>query len=124
MTTIGDLDLVQRVVARGVRILDREGPADWYNHVDLTNLDLTTGDDCILGQLWHYYHAGTPSDTNPDDGFDSFLKIYGWSVQEAANNGFLQWGYADDPNLTGRTTPIDLLTAEWTRVIQARRGEE
>lgn len=41
-------------VARGAEYLDEVRP-DWWRSVNLERLDLVSGDDCILGQIWDDY---------------------------------------------------------------------
>ena len=39
-------------VASGVEFLHISGPAEWWDRVDVENIDMTAGDSCILGQVF------------------------------------------------------------------------
>ena len=102
--------IAERVDA-GAAFLDEHDPGWWRQpRIDLDRLDLGQPCGCVLGQLYvhdcpepplHYMHAMDAFDLPPigdadaDLGFDSSLEIEG--------------EYA-------------LLTAEWKRVIEARRA--
>lgn len=47
-----------RAVKRGVRRLDKRGPAQWFLRVDPDRLDLKSGCDCVLGQIYGSYVEG------------------------------------------------------------------
>lgn len=41
-------------IDRGVRLLDRRRPA-WLKRINLKTLDMESGTDCILGQIWGHF---------------------------------------------------------------------
>lgn len=43
---------VQQRVQNGIEWLDKYGPADWRDRIDLSQLDLRSGCDCVLGQAF------------------------------------------------------------------------
>lgn len=46
---MSDLDTA---VSRGIDFLNENGPAEWWNRIDLETLDLSDGDTCVLGQVF------------------------------------------------------------------------
>lgn len=58
-------------VTRGVEFLDTEVP-DWRDYIDLETLDIASGDNCVLGQVFRAlgHDAG-------ESGFIYALMVYG-----------------------------------------------
>ncbi len=93
-------DTIAARVARGAALLDEKRPG-WDARIDLAVLDLESCRQCVVGQLF-----------GPEYGHDPFgwgLAVLGIPV-EAGRHGFDTFGedFAD-------------LTAEWRRVVTARR---
>jgi hypothetical protein len=42
-------------VARGIRALDDDGPADWRERIDITMIQMTNSDRCVLGLVFGSY---------------------------------------------------------------------
>lgn len=99
--TKADVATIAGRVADGAALLDEHKPG-WWQKVDLDHLDLHDCEACILGQLFGHYDAGLPG-----------LIL---SHEAATACGFAESGYfvteCDYPSLT----------AEWRRVIIARRS--
>lgn len=70
-------------VARGMALLDERGPTNWRKRINLNTLDVSTGEDCILGQVYGWY----------PDGLDA-LGIRDWD-EVPANLGFRVMFVAD-----------------------------
>lgn len=106
-------DSIETRVARGAALLDNT-LAGWDERIDLDKLDLASPCNCILGQEF----AGYADDFNDD----------GWTPYDAAMIELPMDGYDDAyhygfDKLYGETTAAFRdLTAEWKRVILARRG--
>lgn len=100
MTTI-----VERVQA-GVAYLDEHHP-DWAYRLDLKALNLANCKACVLGQIFgHYEDAPLESRAcAPALGFE-----VGWYVMDDAIDEF-----------SSPSAEYAELTAEWTRVVLARR---
>lgn len=64
-------------VARGARWLDRR-QSNWYRHVFFKDLDMSSGKECILGQLGAY--LGTAPDGRPLR-FNDFFPVTGWQLR-------------------------------------------
>jgi hypothetical protein len=108
-------DSIETLVARGVALLDEKLPG-WWKRIDVIKLDLGSGCGCVLGQTWDEpvpeRSAYTPY------AFHANALFGDWDCDnEAARYGF---------NVTGDEyrDAFDALTAEWRRVILARRGGE
>lgn len=108
-TTTVDAAAIPQRVAAGAARLDREWPG-WWKRIDLEQLNV--GDDCacILGQLEGDYLAAltTLGEHEPHlSGFDVESVDYTNAVAE----------------LKRLDAEYDALTAEWKRVIAARRAQ-
>ena len=100
MTTIAER------VARGAAFLDEREPG-WDARIDLDTLSLDSPCCCVLGQLHGGYGAGLrATGLGDDDGRDIELGFF-WTDEHLV-------GFSLDDE------PGDL-TAEWKRVITARR---
>lgn len=103
---------IEARVARGVALLDEKLPG-WIERIDLDKLDLASGCNCILGQTW--------SKGDDDGRFTAFelqadaLGLYGEDENDYGFNAGGEDYFEDRPE-------YDALTAEWRRVILARRG--
>jgi len=78
-------------VARGAALLDEKRPG-WAAEIDLRKLDLASGRDCPLGQLWTAKLAGPPFRT--DDAYMLGLEdlgIYGDSDEYGFNRSEENW---------------------------------
>jgi hypothetical protein len=126
---------VTDTVAKGVAILDTRGPAGWVQVIDLDALDMEQGNACILGQLYRQH----------DEDYDGFLRgvaaLGGWNLLDGdyfsthfeADRWGVEHGFnslyehnntvydTDEPD-TARV--YEALTAEWRKVIRARRDGE
>lgn len=88
---------VEDRVARGVEILDREEPG-WVNHLNTDTLDISSLENCVLGQLYGSYGEGREA-----LGIPLFCEdVYGFD------------GYSSGD--------VRSLTHEWLRVIESRRS--
>lgn len=94
------LDEVAERVTRGAEWLDANVPG-WVERVDVETLDLQSPCRCVLGQLYEDFDAA-PVEVRGEEGFilgfDSDFDV--WYIEQ----------YFGD------------LTAEWRRLILARRG--
>jgi len=43
---------------RGIALLDEHGPADWRERINPYTLDIQSGHNCVLGQLYGVYSRG------------------------------------------------------------------
>ena len=103
-------DTIEARVSRGAALLDEKLPG-WVERIDLAKLDLASPCRCILGQTWDGIPdpESTPfaAHANELDLYDEDENDYGF------NAGGVDW-FEDQPE-------YDALTAEWKRVILARR---
>ena len=103
-------DTIQARVACGVALLDEKLPG-WVERIDLDTLNLASPCRCILGQTWDlpvgvdYTAFALHADALDIDGDEEVA--YGF------NAGGEDW-FEDEGE-------YDALTAEWKRVILARR---
>lgn len=106
-------DSIEIRVARGVALLDRT-LADWDERIDLDRLDLESTCGCILGQEFADYADDFDNeDWTPYDAAISELPIDGYGDA---------WRYGFDRHRNEGGNEYADLTAEWKRVILARRG--
>jgi hypothetical protein len=107
-------DTIPQRVARGAALLDEKLPG-WHERIDLDRLDLASSCDCVLGQEFAD-HSDAKADVDPYAvGLDK-LDLWGF---EAAEDGFESYSEHDDDEADADHAA---LTAEWKRVILARRG--
>lgn len=104
-----DVAAIPDRVAAGAEHLDREAPG-WWQDIDLEDLDLASDCRCILGQVIGEYTAALDELKVCDGeglGFDAVMGDY------------------DDPiaEVRRRDAEYAALTAEWKRVIEARRAQ-
>lgn len=104
-------------VQRGIALLDKEEPG-WVGHINLADLDLMFGQDCILGQIaQRRYLVGNGYEWMRDRLYgpnDSGARV--WAI----DHGFLapkQETYED------MVTEYDTLTEAWRNAIVALRVE-
>jgi hypothetical protein len=97
-------------VAKGAALLDKKNPGWWKPDaapiaIDLDDLELSSDCNCVLGQLAGNYAEGV-----------SGLGIH--LLRQEVTHGFLL-------DLNGEGDDLDWppLTAEWKRVITARRAQ-
>ena len=102
-------------VAAGVALLDREQPG-WDAGIDLAVLDLSSCQKCIIGQL---FGAGHERDSAA---FAAGLAKLGFPAigDEDSEHGFALLGGLASGGMTA-DEEFGALTAEWRRVIAARR---
>lgn len=101
-------DTIETRVARGVALLGEKAPA-WANMINLDLLDLSSECRCVLGQAW-----------GGDEAFDPY-----WAaVEELFPEDADADGQAVAHGFDSRSGDLDFdeLTAEWRRVIEARRS--
>lgn len=102
-------DTIETRVARGAALMDDKLPG-WVERIDLDRLDLHSSCNCILGQEF--------ADHEDVDG-----EV--WTGYDAAQGALLNYA---DPAEYGfdlawsEAANFPILTAEWKRVILARRG--
>ena len=53
----GPIFVKQRIGA-GIRLLDDFGPPNWRAKIKLNKLDVMSGGNCVLGQIYGDYHKG------------------------------------------------------------------
>jgi hypothetical protein len=87
-------------VQRGARLLDSTG-LPWHRHVQISDLDLKTEDNCVLGQLWGSYGLAV-----------MFLRIAHGVKRDFA--ALVRHGFDG--------TDVDELHAAWETEIVARRA--
>lgn len=100
-----------RIVERGAQFLDEAEPG-WVDRIDLDELDLGSGCNCVLGQLYLSEH---PRTRNKWDAYSRKAEELGIDPDsyQAARLGFMEWGRAR----------FDNMTAAWRREIQKRRAK-
>ena len=107
-------DSIEARVARGVALLD-EKVCDWVQRINLDHLNIEDCTECILGQL------GDESVENTAFEDAAIALIGGEAFQYNSNaQALIEHGFSDMRGSGKRT--FDALTAEWRRVILARRG--
>ncbi len=119
-------------VRLGAQWLDTERPG-WEDQIDLSSLQLASGDHCVCGQLWmgqfqeamdSYYNSGYEGkkysdpfevalEVIEDDGFNAVdlgFNINVYSEWTFTDSGFPEWLW-------------ETLTYEWKHRIEKRRAE-
>jgi hypothetical protein len=119
-------DTIETRVAQGVALLDEKLPG-WDERIDLDNLELDNTCNCILGQEFCHHPDVDMEDDGNDEGWPAaspfdigvrelFDAVRFTNPEHAArSHGF----DASSPSMPGE---FDTLTAEWKRVILARRA--
>lgn len=103
-------DTIETRVARGVALLDEKLPG-WDRRIDISELALSNCYRCVLGQLYGNRDIDeeetTPFHVGADElfGRDVFMEVADYGI--TTSGGFAEFAP---------------LTAEWKRVILARRG--
>lgn len=49
-------DIVE--VAKAIELLDQIAPANWRDEVNIDTLDMDSGEECVLGQIYGDYNVG------------------------------------------------------------------
>jgi hypothetical protein len=126
------MSAIRERVTAGEAVMDDRDPGWWRDDIDqainLDTLDLNTTDCCVLGQrcpldaLAEAVGAGSPDMLTGAD----YDEAYG--VNAVLTRGGLPsdtWGpidsWAASHGFTGSSSEMDALTAEWKRIIIARR---
>jgi hypothetical protein len=101
---------IEARVARGAALLDEKLPG-WVERIDLDKLKLSSGCNCILGQTWD---GPTSADSSPFGAHADALALGGDDdIEHGFNAGGEDW-FSNEPE-------YEALTAEWKRLILARR---
>lgn len=103
---------IQARVDKGAALLDRERPG-WDQRIDLDRLNVRSECNCVFGQEF----AQHPEADNPIPFTTGAEELFGTeaTADDLAEYGFEE--YSDEPEDGG----YEALTAEWKRVILARR---
>lgn len=99
-------DTIEARVTRGAQLLDERLPG-WVDRIDLDRLNLASSCNCILGQKFGDYL----------DGIDA---LFNCQNTDAINHGFDAF---EDEGADAEAAEYEALTAEWRRVILARREQ-
>jgi hypothetical protein len=117
MSTLVRTSTLERRARRGARHLDRVGPDDWIEQIDLDHLDIQLPRRCVIGQLYGHYHRHCesvvkrgwlrllPRGLRSDHLGFSLNKLYSWDQFQR-----IMWTYQE-------------LTDAWRREILRRRAE-
>jgi hypothetical protein len=110
----GMSDSIETRVARGVALLD-EKVCDWVQRINLDFLNIEACEDCILGQLGDEGVEYTAFE-------DAAVALIGADAFQYNSNAqsLIDHGFSDHRG--GGIGAFNALTAEWKRVILARRG--
>jgi hypothetical protein len=111
---------IAKRVAQGAALLDKKRP-NWWREIDVDSLDIQSTCGCVLGQLGR---TAFPMAQHPYDG-GLFLvglpsyhsRAYGFDVSSDADEA----ATIDEEDRLARNE-YTALTAEWKRVIEARRA--
>jgi hypothetical protein len=106
-------ELISARVANGAALLDEKEPG-WYSQIDTDVLDLEHPCGCVLGQTWDGY--AEPWESPYEAHLEKLFTGRGGRGEWSAAYGFSL--------LYTEGGAFDALTAEWRRVILARRGGE
>lgn len=109
-----DRDTITTRVARGAALLDQKEPG-WVDLIDLDGLDVGSECRCILGQTWR-------DRGDSWNGFDRHLTVLfgNYSDSDIKQARAVEHGF--DAHEVGADVEFRDLTAEWTRVVLARRA--
>lgn len=53
--------MFEEQVSAGIKVLDRKGPLFWWERIDLEDLNMSSLEYCVLGQLYGNYATGQDS---------------------------------------------------------------
>jgi hypothetical protein len=76
--------MIQRgAIERGVKFLNSRWEEDWYEYIDIERLDMLSGGNCIIGQLfgdyWSYpFKGGDRGSLNPREDRHLYGSYYGF----------------------------------------------
>jgi hypothetical protein len=122
-------------VAAGAAVLDEHDPEWWKadvpNAIDLNKLDLRAGDSCVLGQrcpvavLANYYGITVADDSEPDElasgDWQQAYHAYAMKLSGLVKHDHIaDWGH--EHGFVSAGSGWEYATAEWKRVIEARRS--
>lgn len=102
-------------VARGAALLDEKLPG-WVERIDLDKLNLFDDERCVIGQLFTY-DPTSESEAFEVGAFDLFGLDYSFNANAPA---LIEHGFSDRSDV--ELAIFAELTAEWKRVILARRA--
>ncbi len=109
--------VLEEHVENGIEFLDKHQP-DWYTKVDLSNLDMSSGKQCICG----YVFAGMMSGIY--NGYDTFVSMYGSQDPQALGFVYDPNLMVDDKDYMGPTEQYSFLAELWAPRIEKRLAEE
>lgn len=119
-------DTIPARVARGAALLDEKLPG-WVERIDLGELDLANCFGCVLGQTfyneWDEAHLDIRGGITPYD-FGA-AELFGFEATSAAALLAREpgvYGFTGIPEEADKEATFDALTAEWKRLILARRA--
>jgi hypothetical protein len=94
-------------INKGAALLDRKCP-NWHEEIDLSRLDLSCTENCILGQLYGGFTTGVRQ---------VLWRPFFWPQLKPADFGFMALCK------TGRDTDLEfsLLKERWTELVLSRR---
>lgn len=103
-------------VQAGVELLDRELPG-WEHRIDLSDLDMSSGCGCVLGQLFSAEWASALVSEEDDPYHYALRQLHELDCTQALAFDVLHW---DDEDLV--EADYERLTAAWRNRIEARRA--
>lgn len=101
---------LRKRVERGVALLDEKKPG-WCERISLRKLSLSSGDHCILGQLYRPHSRQT---YNSPNGFEAGLRILRIDEEGAP------WEHGFDLSPTEHTPMWRRLELAWRQAIEDR----
>lgn len=110
-TWLGDpMHSLLQCAIKGAAFLDKKAPG-WERHIDLVRLDMSSKNDCVLGQLWGTYERGLWRCR-----MLTFFETY--VSPRALELGFAY--FVENANQLQRSTQYLLLTEFWKRQVELR----
>lgn len=112
-------------VAAGAAFLDEHDP-EWWREIDLDKLNLASSEVCVLGQrcpleVLADFERVSVGELTEDDDIDRYY-AYGEALMRATGDQGRVFGWAAELGFASEVGTYGDLTAEWKRLIEARRS--
>ena len=109
--------MFEKEIARGAELLDRHRPG-WMLELDLANLDMSSCQACVVGQIMGDYTDGLEKMIGPHEVL--YGEEYGFDLPVRAHEFVYVFGSDLEAQEIARTVMYQKLEREWTHFIKDR----